>query len=459
MFFNNGSTPQQKQQPIVVSGARRNGLFNYLDTVLSSLGKWSTYSQVETPTDLLKAVSQTSGKFLGFEFFTGSDTGGFKIKTIVLALMAVHALEQISGGLVSLTSRLFIKGEVIGRWHGIVIRRNPITPKKATLLNFLTNGLVQPFALGVYFYEGGRTWECESFAVKVRGGYCRVLTRVSSFGVPRREHFFDRSIVVPGPGGMGVIGDNIQTGADGEVRNVSLELIVDIVLGREHPHNIPGYIGSTNELENTVSVLGWAKRILFMISWLLVEESERDMPLAGLIDYSVLNPGLVEQSNKGQGQVAANFWRYPNSAGVKGGQPSIWPSVSRTGGAPAASPQAAQPAKAVQLEFNLPNEPARANPVRPTSPPASPAAGSPSPEDGPYYRVKDRIQIGEKFYPVLVRQRSRDMFTLASIIDAIYYDPADNQWKSVTNPETLKMLDAQLEAGQIQVTTNWQYLL
>jgi hypothetical protein len=46
---------------------------------------------------------------------------------------------------------------------------------------------------------------------------------------------------------------------------------------------------------------------------------------------------------------------------------------------------------------------------------------------------------------------------MASMIDAIYFDPADKQWKSVTDPEVLKWLDSQLQSGQMSIATDWQY--
>lgn len=436
-MFNNGS--QKPAQPYIVSAARRNGLMAYLDHLLSTLGRWNTYAQVETPEDLLKTVSQTSGKFLGLDFFMG-DKGGLKIKTIVVALMAVHTLEQISGGLISLTSRLFIKGRVLGSYGGIVIRHNPLTAKKAAVLNFVTRGWILPHAIGVYFYEGGRTWEIETFGIDSK--ICtRAMTRVSSFGVPRREHFFDRPIVVPSVSGLGTLGNDIQIGADAAVRNVPIQALINVIVGREHPANIPGYIGSTNELENVVGALGWAKRLLFMASWFLVDEAERDLPLQNLVDYSTLNPGLLDNSKQAQ-PAASPYWRYPGASGTKAGVPPVWPSV-RTAGAPP-TPQA-QPARAVQLSFE-----AQFDPTAKTPPPASP-------EDGPYYRIRDRITLGGKYYPVLIKGRATNPMTMVGIVDAIYYDPADRSWKPVTDGGVLNWLDNQLQTGQMAIATDWQY--
>ena len=371
----------------------------------------------------------------------------FRIKTIVVALMAVHALEQLSGGLISLASRLFIKGKVLGSYGGIVIRHHPITEKKAAILNFVTKGWILPYALGVYFYEGGRTWEAETFGIDSKT-YTRAITRVSSFGVPRREHFFDRPIVVPDASGIDALGHDIPIGADAAVRNVPLQTIINVILGREHPASVPGYIGSTNELENMVSALGWAKRLLFMASWLLVDEAERDQPLQNLVDYSALNPGLVDNSGK-SAQASTNL-RYPGASGTKAAVPPVWPSV-RAAGAPRA-PQA-QPAKAVQLSFDTAAGTPPITKPNAATPPSAPI------EDEPYHRIRDRICLDGKYYPVLIRGRAINPMTMASVVDAIYYDPADKSWKSVTDWGVLSWLDNQLQTGQMSVATDWQYQL
>ncbi len=419
-------------QKLVVSAARRNGLMGYLDNLISTLGNWKTYEGVKSPQDLMTRFSQVTMRFVGLDF---GQEGGLQIKGILLGILAIHALEQITGGTVTLTTRLFLRGQVLGAWGGVIVRQNPLTPKKARLLGFISGGLVSPHPIGVYWHEGGRTWEAESFGLNIKGNV-RAITRIGSLSVPRREHFFDRPLIIPGM----ALSDKVTIGADGQARGVPIQSVIDIVLGQEHPHNVPGYIGSTNDLENVVSALGWAKRLLFMISWFLIDESERDVPLSNLVDYASVN-GTQKRATTG----ASSTWANP-AYGRKAGGSTVYPSttVPQSG---YVSPQSIQ---GVQLSFD-PTFTVPPAPARPDQPP---------PEDTPYRTIKDRIKLGDKFYPVLIKSILRHpIHTDQRVVDAIFYDPADRQWKSIADPNALTWLLQQVQTGRMAITTDWQFHL
>jgi hypothetical protein len=402
-----------------VSAARRNGLLHYLNELLSSLGSWRTYEGVAGPGDLLKKLNQTSARFIGIDFL-GED-GEIKLKSVLLAVMVVHALELLTGGAITFAARLFIRGKVLGQWRGIVIRDSPMSDKKARLLHLVSGGWVLPEAIGCYFFEGGRTWEVESFAVSGRG-CIRAITRVGSLGIPRREFFFDRPVIIPAEDGQGLVGNNEAIGADGQKRGVPIQSVIEIVLGRVSPWGVPGFIGSVNDLENVVGGLGWAKRLLFMLSWFLIDEAERDVPLDGMVDYSTFNG-------------------FPQKPGLWGGSFG-----SKAGSAP--------PGGAVQL--SLGSQFFGPAVSRPTSPPPPP----PPVEDRPYQTINDRIQIGDKFYPVLITGiKSNPLNPSLKIPAAIFYDPAGKQWKEVFDPQILRWLAGEVQAGRMSVCSNWRYLI
>jgi hypothetical protein len=213
------------------------------------------------------------------------------------------------------------------------------------------------------------------------------------------------------------VGDNEAIGADGRKRGVPIQSVIEIVLGKVHPWDVPGFIGSVNDLENVVGGLGWAKRLLFMLSWFLIDEAERDVPLDGRVDYSSFNG-------------------FPQKSGLWG----------RSFGSKAGS---APPGGAVQL--SLGSQFFGPAVSRPTPPPV---------EDRPYQTIKDRIQIGGKFYPVLITgMRSNPLKPSLKIPAAIFYDPADRQWKEVFDPQILKWLAGEVQAGRMAVCPHWQHLI
>ncbi|MCP4289099.1 MAG: hypothetical protein GY792_32545, partial [Gammaproteobacteria bacterium] len=226
--------------------------------------------------------------------------GGLKIQWFLAAITLLLAMEQATNSTASLVMRLITNGTPMAKYQGVIIRQNPTTPKKAGILNFATRGRVAN-AVGYYFQEGGTTWQVESFTFAFGEEETRVITRITSVGLPRREHFFDRPVTLNADAQQAD-----PVGADAAPRQFSIRSAVDIVKGYVSPLGIAGYIGSTSELDNS-TCLGSLKRLLFMAIWFLVDESERDIATGGsFVDYD----GLV----KGKSPPSGRQWTVSNSS-------------------------------------------------------------------------------------------------------------------------------------------------
>ncbi|MCP4685617.1 MAG: hypothetical protein GY867_09245 [bacterium] len=214
------------------------------------------------------------------------------MKGILSFILGMHVMEQATGAAATTGMRLFGRGEAVGTWRGVIIKKSPLAKFNAKILNWRTGGRVTA-AAGYYFHDAGRTWQGESFTLDIKGTP-RTLTHIYSLSIPHREHFFDRPLTL-GNGSAAAIGD------DAKQREVTVQNVVNIVKGDEDPATIPGYIGSVNEFENATRVLGAGKRILFAANWFLVDESERDTPTPDddVNDYySLLGLGEQKKAEK-----------------------------------------------------------------------------------------------------------------------------------------------------------------
>lgn len=404
------------------NAAMRNGITHRLHLYLNTLGDWSTYREAGNIEDVPGIVSNTTLKFLGIGL---AKNGGLKIRWFLAAITLLHAVEQVTGSTASLVMRLITNGTPVAKYQGVIIRRNPTTSKKAGLLNFATRGRVVN-AVGYYFQEGGTTWQVESFTFALRAEESRVITRIASVGLPRREHFFDRPVTL-NPDAQPA--DPI--GADAAPRQFAIQNAVDIVKGYVSPLGLAGYIGSTGELDNS-TCLGSLKRLLFVVTWFLIDESERDIAPGGdFVDYDALVPG--------QAAVIS---------------PRQWPSAK----------------SAAYYQSPLPYQP-------PPPPPntgggyysrghkgssaAWPAAPSPSPpDDGPYYRIKDRYQApNKKSYPLLICGLEKNPVTMAEKARAIFYDGDRKRWIEIENEDERIKLAQAVKEGRLNVTKDWQYYM
>ena len=259
--------------------AARNAVLTHTGRYLDTLGSWSTYRDLSSLEEIPARLAQVTYTFTGL---AGLAEGRPHLSGLLGVVIAVHALEQVTGGLATAGMALAGRGQPLARYRGVLIRRSPFS-RWAHLLSHLP-GLRVLAATGYYFVESGRTWHCQSVTLELAESL-RTLTRVRSLSLPHREHFFDRPLTLNNEAGETQIGD------DATSRSVSVQRVIDTVMGDEDPGNIPGYIGSTNEFENA-SGLGGIKRTFFAANWFLVDESERDLPSGpNFVDYDALVQG------------------------------------------------------------------------------------------------------------------------------------------------------------------------
>ncbi|MCP4994092.1 MAG: hypothetical protein GY934_09975 [Gammaproteobacteria bacterium] len=398
----------------------RNGITNRIQLYLNTLGDWSTYRGAGKVEDVPGIVSNTTLRFLGI----GLDKdGGLKIQWFLAAISLLHALEQVTSSTASLMMRLITNGRPVAKYQGVIIRQNPTTPKKASLLNFATRGRVANSG-GYYFQEGGTTWQVESFTFVLGEEESRVITRITSAGLPRREHFFDRPVTLKADTQQAA-----PVGADAVPRQLSIQSAVDIVKGYVSPLGLAGYIGSTSELDNS-TCLGSLKRLLFMAIWFLVDESERDLaPGDNFVDYDSLVKGNTLAMDR---QRPAGPHPYYQSSLPYGQQ---YPPASRyydrgSKGSSVGWPTASSP------------------------PPPPP------PDNSPYYRVKERYQAPNgQSYPLLICGIEKNPITMIEKAKAIYYDGNRKTWGEIEDEHERVRLAQAVKAGTVKVTDNWQYYL
>jgi hypothetical protein len=282
---------------------------------LNTLGNWSTYRDLTGVEDIPERVGQVTAAFFGLE---GLGQNGFpRLAGILGAVMAVQALEQVTGAGVTFGARLLGRGDPIGKYRGIILRQSPLTPRMAGAVNRLTGGRLLA-AKGYYFFEAGRTWHSQTATVQV-GDTPKTLTHVRSYSLPYREYYFDREL--------------------------SPQTVVDVVKGDRDPDTVPGFIGGINELENATP-LGGVKRTFFAANWLLLDEGERDEGGPGFVDYDALVRGKAAPASTG------GYYRVSPAPAYAAGR-SSWPSTSSPPGSPVTEARAGasggqQPAAAVR---------------------------------------------------------------------------------------------------------------
>ena len=175
--------------------SKRNGLAGQVSNYLSTLGSWNTYRDLGSVEEIPERVAQVTAAFLGVKGFI---EGHPRLTGVLGAIIGVHALEQVTGGLATTGMRLYARGRPVASYRGLLIRQSPFTPRQARLLDRLTGRRVRA-ANGYYFFESGKTWHCQSLTVTV-GDTPKTFTRIQSFSLPQREYFFDRPVTVPGEG-------------------------------------------------------------------------------------------------------------------------------------------------------------------------------------------------------------------------------------------------------------------
>lgn len=389
-----------------VVAARRNGIMGQVSKYLNTLGNWSTYRDLNSVEDIPERVGQVTTAFFGLE---GLGKNGFpKLAGILGTVMAVQALEQVTGAGVTFGARLLGRGEPVGKYRGIILRQSPLTPRMTGAVNRLTGGRLLE-AKGYYFFESGRTWHSQTATVQV-GDTPKTLTHVRSYSLPYREYYFDREL--------------------------SPQTVVDVVKGDRDPDTVPGFIGGINELENATS-LGGVKRVFFAANWLLIDEGERDEGGPGFVDYDALIKGKQPSpTNSSYYQVS----RAPTYSGSR----SNWPSTTGQ----TVSPLTGVRTVPVRSTGNSPSQPYGTQYFR---------AGNAAPPSGdPYERIQDRYRApnGQQ-YPLLVRALKTNPITMTRKADAIYYDGDMKRWREIVDDEVQVALAQEVEAGKLKVTEDW----
>jgi hypothetical protein len=331
---------------------RRNGIIGQTQRYLDTLGNWGTYRDINHVEEIPERIAQVTAAYFGLK---GLAEGRIRLSGILGTIILLHMLEQVTGGVATTGMRLYARGKPVASYRGITIRKSPFTLKAAQALDQVSGGRLS-VTDGYYFFESGRTWHCQSLTLQF-GGEVRTLTRLHSFSLPQREFFFDRPAVVPGD----------REPEEGE-RIISIQRIIDLVKGDELPETIPGFIGSINELES-LTILRPIKYLLFMINWLLIDPAERDHN-ARPVDYETILKGSPPggAGSSGLYQVA----RPPSGPPTTG----LWPSTSRTIPA-SPPPPPPPPPPPYEADLFGAGPPAGSSPANGPTGPATPAARYP----------------------------------------------------------------------------------
>jgi hypothetical protein len=389
---------------------RRNGIIGQTQRYLDTLGNWGTYRDINHVEEIPERIAQVTAAYFGLK---GLAEGRIRLSGILGAIILLHTLEQVTGGVATTGMRLYARGKPVASYRSITIRKSPFTPKAAQALDQITGGRLS-VTNGYYFFESGRTWYCQALTLQF-GGEVRTLTRLHSFSLPQREFFFDRPAVVPGD----------REPEEGE-RIISIQRIIDLVKGDELPETIPGFIGSINELES-LTILRPIKYLLFMVNWLLIDPAERDHN-ARPVDYETILKGSPPG---GAGSSSIYQVARPPSGPPTTG---LWPSTSRT-------IPASPPPPPYEADLFGAGPPTGSSPANGPTGPATPAA-----------RYPDRIRIDHRDYPLVIKRLVASPLNGGPRkVDAIYYDDRVGCWCDIVDEETRLSLARAVEAGLVSV--------
>ncbi|GIK42136.1 MAG: hypothetical protein BroJett011_59690 [Chloroflexota bacterium] len=399
------------------NAALRNGIFGWSSQYLNILGSWSTWKDVKSIEDIPERIAQLTATMLGIK---GLIEGHPYIAGAMGILIASQVLEKASAGFVTTGARLFLRGEPLVLYRGILIRKSPIEPHTTKFWNAVTGGNVLA-SRGYYFFEGGHTWHCQSVTVQV-GDTPKTMTQVRSYSIPYREFYFDRPVYIPG----------VDPDPEEGERTISIQRVVDTVMADENPDLIPGFIGYTNPLEN-LTVLGHGKRLLFFANWLTVDEGERDVGRGDFVDYEALikgvAPGSSTQPSGGDYYVVK---KSNGSAGNNAGLPQMKPLVN----------------------LNAYTTPAYATSTPPSSQPyginlfSSAATKPPKQLSSIPYKYVDEDQ---KEHPLIIKRVTKQL-NGGYRADAIYYDEGIQRWREVTDDEDKEAIAQKVITGEWQKT-------
>jgi hypothetical protein len=395
----------------VGDAAKRNGIGEQVSRYLNTIGSWSTYRDLGSAEEIPERLAQVTAAFFGVK---GLINGHPRLAGVLGVIIGVHALEQVTGGIATTAMRLYGRGRPLVNYRGILVRQSPFTPKAAGLFNRLTGGRVLE-AKGYYFFESGRTWHCQSTTVQV-GDLPKTLTRVQSYSIPHREFYFDRPVLVPETDGQPPVAGQ---------RVTPIQRVIDTVLGNDNADSIPGFIGSVNELEDASGMVGQVKRLFFLSNWLLMDEGERDGGRA-VVDYEALVKGTPPGGAPSGGGI------YQVSRSTSSGSSSFQSPVRTIPAYPSISYTPPPPPPPPPHEAALFTRPPSALSIQ--------------------ERYRDRLRIGSKDYPLVVKRVVLSPFSGGRKADAIYYDEEVGSWRVVDDEADRINLAQAVDEGRISIT-------
>ena len=425
-----------------INAAKRNGIWGLANGYLGTLGSWATWRDTNDVDDITSRLGQVTAAYFGISMRGGVPKLASRA---LVAMLAAHVAEQFTGSAATLGWRMFGRGQPVAKYRGVIVRRNPNIDTRSRFLNRLTRGRVVDMK-GYYFFEGSRTWLAESVTYNVRGS-ARTVSHVKSMSFPWREHFFDRPFQVNG---------QVETagGDDAEQRSVPIQRVIDVVKGDDEPTTIPGYLGSTNELDNATLLLGSVKRGLYKTHWLLVDESERDMPAGyDFVDYDALLQGVQP------GRGTKDYYEATPSGEPKPSPakpvPQSYADMVRSEPVTPVTPSTSQPTTARQIPGSgglgrTASYPSRS--ALSSIPRASRSrATDPSHLTDPVNQVKDRWREGDREYPLAVKRLTKNPISGLVQADAVYYDPELRRWREITDPADRQKIAQAVQTGQIKI--------
>lgn len=264
--------------------AGRNGIAGYINQSLGAIGSWGTVNaaienaggiglDLKNPAGLRAefsnvpwkmgnvAVQMAANAALDTVGLNLSPNGVLSMKNAKGLLLAAHAVEKAGGAATTLLARQLVRGKPYMKYQGVLVRKTPLTGKLAGAKARLSRGraTADPEGEDYHFYQDGITWANTTTRFNILRDTPKTLSVLRSLSFPNRSYYFDRRL-------------DEQNG-------------VDLVLGNKDPETIPGYLGSTNQLDSVCSPLRRAKKALMGLNWLTVDDTERDIRTGEVVDY------------------------------------------------------------------------------------------------------------------------------------------------------------------------------
>ncbi len=262
------------------TAAGYNGVSAWLSRSLGAIGSWGTVNAAiegaggitldlkDTTLSVPQSASELTQAVARMATNAALDTVGLsldkdqnlKMKNAKGLLIAAHALEQATASVVTLGARQLVRGKPYLKYQGVLVRKNPLIRKMTAHIPRYTRGRITPQPESAYyFHRDGVTWSSTATRYNVFPGEPKTMAGLKSLGIPGRSYYFDRAL--------------------------DAKDAIDIVVGDKNPETIPGFLGSTTEIDSLVGPLRRAKKTLMGLNWLTVDDSERDVRRGRIVDY------------------------------------------------------------------------------------------------------------------------------------------------------------------------------